>query len=363
MKYITRRQALGWTLAVLCISIAAVCSLVWASGILRDSRGSFLRMLPPHPVEELDSINIRSYNYYFAGAEGSDVYLAAYSNQFHLLKVNALSLDTQHINLNYRGIDTVKFYSPRLKVQGTNFYMVDGAVPAIYQGRLSDKVGASLKSDSIYFLEITPLSTGSFAVKSLSGKTGENILGKIASYAPYWKQGQNILVKQRDGVFCTDGVLSFNEANNQLVYVYYYRNEFIVMDTSLAVRYKRATIDTVSVVKIVPAEISSEGSKTLASPDYVVNRMQRTDGQWIFIESEHLGKNEHKNALSQASVIDMYALKDGRYKFSFYIYHLRGKRKMDDFIVAGDRILVKYGNVLQAFRMKEDYFNYKTIDD
>lgn len=357
MMRLTRARAFGVGLLVMMAGVISVGGLVLVSGILLDSRGNFLRMLPPHPVEELDSVNLGSYNYYFAGVDGNEVYLAEYSNQFHLLKLNTVSLDTQHISLNYRGVDTVKFYSPRLKVRGSYFFMVDGAVPAIYRGNLSEGLGESLKNDSIYFREFVPMSSNSFAVKSLSGITGENVFGEVTTSSPYWKQSKDILVKQKDGVFCTDGVLAFNSDKQKLVYIYYYRNEFIVMDNEFNLEYKVKTIDTVSVARIVPAQISTDGSMMLASPDYVVNRMVQTDGRWILIQSDHLGKNEHETALKRSSVIDVYTLENGHYQLSFYVYHFRGKKKMDEFIVSGDRVMVRYGNVVQAFRMKPEYFS------
>lgn len=356
MRKLTRARALGIGISVLLAGVLSVGGLVWASGVLRDSRGSFLRMLPPHPVEELDSINIGSNSYYFAGADDDNVYLAAYSNQFHLLKVNALSLDTQHISLHYRGVDTVKFYSPRLKVSGSYFFMVDGAVPAIYRGSLSDRVGESLKNDSIYFREFVPLSSSSFAVKSLSGKTGENIFGKVLTYSPHWQQSGNVLEKQKDGIFCTDGILTVNISQRLLVYGYYYRNQFIVMDTAFNLLYRGNTIDTISVARITPAKMSRESSVTLASPAYVVNQSLRTDGRWIFIHSSQAAKNEHRDVLMKSSIVDVYNIGTGKYSMSFYIYHFRSVKPMNEFMVIGDRMIVRYGNVLRAFKLKPEYF-------
>ena len=44
-----------------------------------------------------------------------------------------------------------------------------------------------------------------------------------------------ILEKQIDGVFDVDGILTYSTEPNLLSYVYYYRNEYIIMDSDLTV--------------------------------------------------------------------------------------------------------------------------------
>jgi hypothetical protein len=42
-----------------------------------------------------------------------------------------------------------------------------------------------------------------------------------------------LLEKQVDGVFDTDGQLLRDDITGELVYIYFYRNEFMVMDSNL----------------------------------------------------------------------------------------------------------------------------------
>src|SRR5260221_10965763 len=243
-----------WTIGCFVISIGTVVILFAMSGIMKDKHNSFLRQFPPHPVMEGDTINIK-YNYYIAGGTPYTIYLGNYKAPLRMLVLNTVTLDTQHVTLRIKGIHDQKFWSARVKVDSPYYYFTDGAVPVIFKGNVHTWSAEKYLSDSIYFREIVPLMSGSFAVKSLSGSIGENILGKITAWAPYQHFTDHILEKQLDGVFCTDGMMHYDKELNELVYLYYYRNQFMVMDTSMNLLYRGNTIDTTSRAKIKTATI------------------------------------------------------------------------------------------------------------
>jgi hypothetical protein len=338
------------------VSIATVVVLFAMSGIMKDKRNSFLREFPPHPAIEGDTFNIKYGTYYIAGVSSSHIYLGNYRAPLHMLVLNMALTDSQHVKLNLKGVRDQKFWSARVKVDSPQFYLIDGAVPIVYKGNVNDWSGEKLPNDSTYFREFIPLNASSFVVKSLSGAKGENILGKIASFSPFQVFTDKILQKQLDGVFCTDGILDYNKELNQLIYLYYYRNQFIVMDTMVNLIYRGNTIDTISRAKVKVATIESENSKTLSSPPYFVNKACDTSGDLLFINSNLLAKNEHQEAFNDGNVIDMYNLKTGKYIFSFYIYHFFGKKKMSEFRVIGDKMVVRYDNLIRIWHLKPEYF-------
>jgi hypothetical protein len=336
-------------------SVATVVVLFAMSGIMKDKRNSFLREFPPHPAIEGDTLNIRYHTYYIAGATSNYIYLGNYRNPLHMLVLNMDLTDSQHVKLDVKGVEDQKFWSARVKVDSPYFYFVDGAVPVVFKGTIKDWSAEKSADDSTFFREFVPMNATSYAIKSLSGAKSENILGKISTLPPYQKFTDKVLQKQLDGVFCTDGVMRYNKESNQLVYVYFYRNQFMVVDSALSLIYRGNTIDTTSRAKLKVATIDSENSKTLSSPPYFVNKAFDTSGDWLFINSNLLAKNEHQEAFNDGSVIDMYNLKTGRYKFSFYVYNF-GKKQMSEFCVIGDRMVVRYGNLIRIWHLKPEYF-------
>jgi hypothetical protein len=344
-----------WIIGCFCISVGTVVFLFAMSGLMKDRHNSFLRLFPPHPVMEGDTVNIE-YNYYIAGGTPFTVYLGNYRAPLRMLVLNTVTLDTQHVRLNVKGIHDQKFWAARVTVDSPYYYLTDGAVPVMFKGTVHDWKAEKYLCDSIYFRDIVPLSPGSFVVKSLSGSTGENILGKITTWPPYQYFTNRILQKQLDGVFCTDGMMLFNKELNRLVYVYYYRNQFMVMDTSLNLLYRANTIDTVSRAKIRTATIESQNTKTLSSPPFFVNRKSSVSGNWLFLNSNLLAKNEHQKAFDQGAVIDVYNLTNGKYEFSFYVYDYWGKKKMLEFRIVGDRMIVLYEKLIRMFDLRPKIF-------
>ncbi|MBS1682213.1 MAG: hypothetical protein JST48_10920 [Bacteroidetes bacterium] len=345
-------------IACFVFSVVTVIVLFALSDRMKDEPNSFLRLFPPHPVIMGDTLNLKSHSYYIAGGTRHTVYLGNYTVPLRLLIVNMNmnALDMRHVRLKINGVGSQKFWSATVQVDSPYYYLTDGAVPIMYKGNMQDWKAEKYLYDSIYFQTIAHMRGGSFAVKSLSGATGENVLGKITAWAPYQHFTDRILQKQVDGVFCTNGMMYFNKVLNQLVYLYYYRNQFMVIDTSMNLLYRGNTIDTTSYVKIKVGTIESGQTKILSSPPYFVNRLSTTSGDWLFVNSNLLAKNEYVDAFETADVIDMYNLRNGKYAFSFYIYHLQGKNKMSEFRVFDDTMMVRWDNVIGIYTLKPEYF-------
>jgi hypothetical protein len=164
-------------------------------------------------------------------------------------------------------------------------------------------------------------------------------LGKETSQPPALNLAPHALVKQVDGLFCVDGMLHYNRQLNTLVYVYYYRNQFISMDTMLNVLYRGKTIDTISHARIKVAQMEAGHAITLATPPLTVNTQSCVSGNYLFVNSNLKASNEPQEHFDMASAIDVYDLRNGDYRYSFYIAHVGGK-KMRNFGVTGRTLVV-----------------------
>lgn len=201
--------------------------------------------------------------------------------------------------------------------------------------------------DSTFFVEAIPLKRDAFAIRTLN-QSKEYVLALKRSPNALPVHSGNILEKQLDGLFCTDGMLHYNSALEQLIYVYYYRNEFICMDTALHVVYRGKTIDGVERVQIRVAEIESSQTMALTSPPRIVNKKAHSSGDWLFIHSTIRATNESRFTFEQNDVVDVYGLRDGHYSGSFYIPRINGE-KLRDFKVYGDLLVTIHGRILTTF--------------
>ena len=160
----------------------------------------------------------------------------------------------------------------------------------------------------------------------------------------------DILTKQIDGLFCTDGILNYDPGTRQLVYTYYYRNEFILLDKNLNVIKTGHTMDTTSRAHIKVAKINSDKSVTLASPPEFVNLRSSLSGNWLFIQSPVKAINEQKDEFANNSAIDIYNVSDDKYHFSLYIPDLNHK-KISAFQVHDKNLYVIQDKFLTIFRL------------
>jgi hypothetical protein len=170
------------------------------------------------------------------------------------------------------------------------------------------------------------------------GNNEENILVKQSLDQKIIVSNTNLHQKQVEGLFSTDGMLLRIPNTSNLVYLYYYRNQFFCADSNLKLLYRGKTIDTVSHASITIAHIESTGVSTFSSPPLVVNKNCSVNEQYLFVNSALSANNESHSVLNDFSIIDVYELKDGRYKFSFYLPNFRDK-KASSFKVINNKLI------------------------
>jgi hypothetical protein len=151
-----------------------------------------------------------------------------------------------------------------------------------------------------------------------------------------------VLEKQIDGLICTDGILSFDRSSNRIIYVFSYRNQFVCLDTNLALVYQARTIDTTSRAKIKIGKIFSNQFTSLASPAFIINQATCIANKKLLIRSTLLSDNENRQNFSRCSVIDIYNISDGHYSHSFYIPDYNGL-KVSSFAISQGTLMAIHG--------------------
>ncbi|HEY0740319.1 MAG TPA: hypothetical protein VGD40_02620 [Chryseosolibacter sp.] len=343
--------------AVLCtiFPIALVLALFSVSDHMLRHHNGFVRQIPPHVAEVQGSIDLGFNSYYLAGASGTTAFLGNTTAPLHMLKVDVTALDTQHcrIQINLPDLSTLWFL--KLRVDSTQFYLADGTVPVIYSGSIHDLKARRTSFDQAFFVDFQPVSQDRIVMRSAMAGTAEYELAIQTETERNVRIQKDVLEKQVDGHFCVDGMLHFSRSLARLVYVYYYRNQYIVTDTSLNVIGRTTTIDTVSKAKIALGHISSEKSVTFSAPPVFVNKQSAVDGKFLYIHSPAMAENEVAEPFQRVSVIDVYNLETNRYVFSFYLPHHQGK-EVRDLVVRGGILTTLSGSSLVTYKLATHYF-------
>lgn len=156
--------------------------------------------------------------------------------------------------------------------------------------------------------------------------------------------------RKGDAGLSTDGTLLFDKSTHRLLYVEYYHNQFICMDTPLHLLYKRHTVDHhINANFQATINANQYGSDiTNASPLILVNLQSITDQGKLFIRSGMKAGNESTGVFKNNAVIDVYQITDGQYNGSFYLPDFAGERLMN-FYATADKLVVLYSNHIVVY--------------
>lgn len=316
-------------------------------------KNNFERVFHHNKAKLLGALDLKYNSFTLAGISANNIYLGNTTAPALVIRTNHQLTDTTHLRIDFQ--DEFQYSSLSLTVDSPDFYVMDGITPITFAGNLNDLVAEPLMKDNFYFVDYEPLSPTSFTFRSYSPRFGKYVLAKKRTDTLVEKFAPNLLEKQVDGLFCTDGMLHYDKGTSRIVYVYYYRNQFISMDSSLNLEYRCNTIDTVSRANIKLVTLD-KGETTLAAPPLIVNKKSFVSDDLLFILSGLIADNEDKELYGRNSVIDAYSLEDKAYQFSFYIPDFKNK-KMRDFKVHDKTLVALYEQHLVTFELDFDKLN------
>lgn len=335
-------------------SIAAaglIVGLFLSSEHIIKKENSFIRRFGQHPVRDEKVFDLGVNSYYFAGIAGDNIYLG---NVTAPLVLTMLDTSLTAINAVKIQLDNTDhpFRSIQIKVQPPCFYVYDGNVPVIYRGELGDSLAHTISMGDCYFSQLQVIDSTNFAFRAQSIMTRTQVLGTLRlNHEPEVILNYSLLEKQVDGMFDTDGHLLLDDVTGELIYVYAYRNEILVMDRELTLLRRLHTIDTVTRAQ-VQVRILPDGRHQMDAPPLQVNKISDVHGHVLFNESALMGKYESPKMWQRAVVIDMYRTDEQEYPGSFYIYN-RGKNKMSRMLVTNTHLYVLRGSEIVRYRFAQ----------
>ncbi|PIF34525.1 putative membrane protein YphA (DoxX/SURF4 family) [Flavobacterium sp. 9] len=346
-----RRVGFKTILTSMLFSIILVLVLFLTSEEIMKYENPFIRRYPQHPITQQKTVNLKFNSYYFAGNSDSHIYLSNYTDPLHIIVFDTKLKNKQTIRIQFNPKD-ITFKSVKISVRGSYFFLMDGTVPCIYRGSTEDwKITHELKGIH-YFTSAQPVDSSSVVFRSNSGKNSSHIIGSYKEHeCPKITYNDSLLQQQIDGVFDTDGMLVYNERIRRMVYLYYYRNEFIVADQNAKLKYRGNTIDTISRAQIKVAYLKDNTERKMAAPPLVVNADLMVYQNLLFVHSKIQGQFEDQKLWQKAAIIDVYDLNTKVYLMSFAVYH-SGDKKLRSFIVTDDNFYALMGDELLVYKLR-----------
>lgn len=282
-----------------------------------DNQGNFTRKILLILAEEKKTLQLPTNNYYFAGHHGDSLFLANHKTpllistivpDFKSVKVDTIRLD----NYNY------KFVSVTINVLYPYFSVSDGKVPVIFEGKMPSLMAYNSGIDRLYFSRLYMLAPKQYVFKTMLVKTMESELGILNTASKNYIINPDVLQKEVDGVFDTDGDITIDRKNGHILYTYLYRNEIITTDFHLENIHRNHTVDSLSTTAIETKTLENGQIKLLKSP-IETNRIQNIAEDKLCNLSKIRAKNESYGVFRKNDVIDVYDVSTKKYKYSFYI--------------------------------------------
>ncbi|WP_269234997.1 MauE/DoxX family redox-associated membrane protein [Flavobacterium flavigenum] len=344
--YNTAKQIAGTTL----ISISVVVILFLSSENIMHRKNPFIRRYPQHPITLDKTIDLKFNSFYFAGNENNRIFLGNYTNPLQVVSWDS-GLKNKRISKITFNPKKIPFKMVKIAVRGQYFYLNDGHVPAVFIGNIKDwKINSELKGSPRFSL-VEPIDSTTIIFRSNHGKNAAHVLGRFSTQqSPKIKYNSNLLQKQVDGIFDTDGIMLYDEKLGKIIYLYYYRNQYIVVNNRLLLDYRGNTIDTITKAKIKVAYLTDKNQRTMSAPPLVVNAHAATYGNLLFVHSKVKGRFENDKLWEQASIIDVYDINKKSYLLSFALYE-RPDKKLQSFIVTATHLYAIVGNDLMSYKL------------
>lgn len=346
-------------LACTLLGVATVIILYSLSEEIIHRNNSFIRRYPHHPVTQDKVFDLGYNSYYIAGITSDSIYLGNYTAPLILVAIDRELNNSTQSKISLPNSKNYSFRSIRIEIFKEKLILYDGSVPVLFIGDLRTKKVRPLFQDLAYFNTLKAVDTANFLLRTSSAKNGETELALIQlKDSAVLKINPELLTKQIDGVFDSDGFLLFNEQLQKAIYVYRYRNEYLLTTPLLKLENKGKLIDTISKAILEISELTRTKQIKLKPNSVVVTNNAETYGPYLFAQSGRLGKYEPEKMLDQASIIDVYGILDQTYSFSFYLYNYKNQR-MRELKIFENQLFALQGTHLISYELNPNYFKPK----
>ncbi|MBB4804560.1 putative membrane protein YphA (DoxX/SURF4 family) [Flavobacterium nitrogenifigens] len=333
-------------------SIVAVVALFISSEKIMHEDNPFIRRFPSHPAEYVHEIDLKYNSYYFAGSDLSKFYLGNFTTPATVRSIDQSNYKQQYHNITLDA-ENIYFKKVTVMVRDSSFYLFDGSVPVYLTGSIKNwKINDEFNGIP-FFTRAVAVDDNSLVFRSNNAKNAANVIGvfnkKAVTKTIYCR---DLLQKQVDGIFDTDGILLYSSELRKIIYLYYYRNEFIVADQKGGLSYRGHTIDTIKHAKIKVASLNDDTERAMSAPSFIVNANAAVYKNLLFVNSKIKGSYESNKLWERACIIDVYELKTNKYLLSFPIYNI-GNMKLNSFAVTENNLYALIGSRLAVYRFNQ----------
>jgi len=350
-KHTRRRIVLLKTTFPSLLAVGVVVGLFLSSEHIIKKENNFIRRFGQHPIRDEKAFDLGVNSYYFVGIADGKIYLGNLTAPLVLTSIDTALTRMETVKLQ---LDDEKhsFRFIQVQVKPPYFYLFDGTVPVIYRGLLDDTLAYTISIDDCYFSKLQVIDSVNMAFRAQSSQSKTQVLGLLQlEQHPKITLFESLLEKQVDGMFDTDGQFLQDDQTGELIYIYTYRNQFLIMNQDLILLRKLHTIDNISQAQVQVYSFS-DGRHKMNAPPLKVNKTSVVHQNVLFNVSNLMGKFESRELWQKTSVIDLYRTNQQEYLGSLYVND-RGKTKLSGMLATDNYLFVLCGSEIVRYRFAQ----------
>jgi len=336
--------------SVMFSSIILVFFLSWTGLKDLNKKNGFIRTISRNVVRISNVVKREEYILDFAGNTNASIFFKTKDPGVIVVRDYNLNLKKLiKINLPNNKAISSAFHtiidSPKIEILACNAKLV-------VKSNFSESSSVIYNIPSKAFSRVAKISDDVYIFRGFdSTKPGEQSLTKRNTLSGDLKRENNILELRHDAGLSTDGFLHYDKKSNQLVYVYIYTNKIVSFDTNLNVVYKKNTIDTLNTFQTTAGLISddSKGVYSNLTPKRIINYQSCIYNGNIYNLSKLKSDNESADDYLNNSIIDVYAVSNGNYLFSFYLPNYKNEHVLQFHFLNEKRIICLYKSYIAEY--------------
>lgn len=271
-----------------------------------------------------------------------------------MLEVDLRTLDTSSFIVPEHDLEGIEFQNPHMLVNDSDLIIADGSMGMLLRSD-DARQGKFIKKDFPAFSLIVQTTDTTFVLRTYNASAQQDILTWINTINGERHDNLVALQKQMDGILCVDGSLLFNRDLQRIVYVYYYRNEFVTSDAVLKSISRGRTIDETdrASIEVDTYEHNGELTTTFKSPPHLVNKRCATDGNYLYVVSDVKATNQERLTFDTNYTIDRYNLVTFTYDGSFLVKPPKDRHDLKnfDFVVSGNKLIAIFDDQLFVYAL------------
>lgn len=217
--------------------------------------------------------------------------------------------------------------------------------PALYETNGNEPAVDRYPFPQRSFTRVVAISCNSYVFRGrdTAVKTKDQTFFKGSPTAGITGRENNVSKRVGDYGLSTDGMFDYDKTTHLLVYVPFYGNSFLCMDTNLVKQYEVTTVNDKStfINSTGFAEAHDQKMVTNVGPKRLLNTFSNVYHGTLYIKSDARSQVQDAATFASNSTIDMYDVASGHYKGSFYIPDYK-EEKPFSFKIADRSIVALY---------------------